>query len=151
MTTTPTTREYLDSQPMRQPLCQTIASLVDARKRCDTVHNRERFDRHTATLEQIAQDLLPSGSGIYNGTQIDLDRSTGEKLVFTTAYHSRDDAGYSCKWINGITVTVKPSLMFGIDVAVRGSFGAQWDIKEMMLDLFSVCLSECYGGKDGAK
>ena len=85
-----------------------------------------RYKDGRETIEQDAreklaqlQDLLPSGSGFDAGTQIDLDKSTPEKIVLNTAFHHMNDGGYYDGWTEH-TVTVRPSFLWDFDIRVGG-------------------------------
>lgn len=121
-----------------------IASSVDARARClltmDT--HGEWFHKHTETIEQLVRDFLPSGSGWDNGTKIDWDNSTGEKLVFFGSFHHMNDGGYYVGWTNH-AITVRPSLIHGITLSISGR--NRNDIKENLHMEFDTALRQtCY-------
>lgn len=134
---------------MLQPLYQAIASAVDARLRC--IHNyetaqtqadREHWDamvrQWTASLdlsnkESLPKRHLPSGAGFDDGTQIDLEVSTPDKIVMRTMFHHMNDGGYYDGWtIHKVTVT--PSLIHRITLDVDGKDRAQ--IKDLIHDVF---------------
>jgi hypothetical protein len=87
-------------------------------------------DQAAGRVWYVAKNYLPAGSGYDAGTEVDLDRSTHDKLVFTTSYHLMEDGSYA-GWID-ITVTVTPSLAWDILVKVRGSFGRHRDLKDLV-------------------
>jgi hypothetical protein len=118
------------------PLYKAIASTIDARKRCATTNNSEWFNRHSDSLAQLAK-LLPSGSGFDSGTEIDLDRSSAERLVFHTSFHHMDEYGSYDGWTTH-TVTVKPSLLFNFTLRVSGH--NRNDIREYIAETFDACL-----------
>lgn len=126
---------------MSEPLYRLLASAVQARLNCqahmDT--HAEWFARHTERIEQIARDLLPSGSGIDDGTTVDLERSTGERLVLTTAFHHMNDSGMYAGWTDH-TVIVRASLVCGITVDVKGR--NRNNIKEYLGDTFHEALTQ---------
>jgi hypothetical protein len=93
----------------------------------------EWLDKHTDTIKRIVQNG-PSGSGIDNGTQIALDNSTGNKLVFTTAFHHMDEGGMYDGWTYHV-ITIRPSLQFGFDMKITGS--NRNDIKEYLSEVYS--------------
>ena len=99
-----------------RPLYRELASAIQARKNCaekkpvsvpipdangiatgfapsDEMVNPEWFEKWSDTIERLA-DLLPHGSGIDSGCQIDLDKSHAEKLVIHTSFHHMDESGY---------------------------------------------------------
>ena len=49
-------------------------------------------------LKWRLEDLLPSGSGIDNGTKIDLEKSRANKIVLTFSFHHMDEHGGYCGW-----------------------------------------------------
>jgi hypothetical protein len=51
-------------------------------------------------LDALVKQWMPRGSGIDCGTQLDIVKSTGTKLVFTFDYHHMDQHGYYCGWSN---------------------------------------------------
>lgn len=81
-------------------------------------HHRVNRDDALAKLDEL-QSLLPSGSGFDAGTQIDLERSTPEKIVFNTSFHHMDEAGFYSGWTEH-DVTVLPSFVHGLDIRVSG-------------------------------
>jgi hypothetical protein len=149
---------------MARYLYSELASLITARTNCAqpktiavqvpipdplgkaevTVHrttnepkNPEWLDRHTDIIEALVKQHLPSGSGYDSGTKIDLDASTGNKLVFTTAFHHMNEGGYYDGWTEH-TVTVTPSLAQKFYLRISGR--NRNDIKEMMYQDFDAAL-----------
>lgn len=115
-----------------------LAGLVDARLNCLKTGN-EWAEKHEETILKLVSDNMPHGSGFDSGTQIDLGKSTGSKLVFHTSYHHMNDNGMYDGWTDH-TVTVKPSLMFGFDLNISGR--DRNGFKEYAYEVFSNCLSE---------
>jgi hypothetical protein len=117
-------------------LYRKIASCLNAMENCGT-NELGRFwiwhDRHETEAVQLVYNHMPSGSGIDCGTHIDLDRSTGEKLVFTCGFHHINQDGMYDGWTEH-TVTVRPSLQFGIDIEISGR--NRNDIKEYLHEVF---------------
>ena len=62
-------------------IIQKIAMTAGALKNCQESNNTEWIERHTETLDSIAKNNLPSGSGIDCGTLIDKDKSGSDKVV----------------------------------------------------------------------
>lgn len=110
-----------------------IAGIVQARLNCLARENHEWLARHSETLRQIERDLLPSGSGMDNGTTIDLDRSTADRLVFNTAFHHMHESGMYDGWTSH-TVTVRPSFIGDRDIAISGR--DRNGIKEYLAETF---------------
>lgn len=121
---------------MSKKLAFRLAELVQARANClaRDPANDEWAERHEGRALKLVRDMMPSGSGFDNGTTLDLDKSTGEKLVFSTAFHHMDSHGGYIGWTDHI-VTVTPSLLFGYTLKVSGR--NRRDIKDYIADSFS--------------
>lgn len=120
---------------------QALARTIGARLRCLEWAEQGRdmtqaIQAHDEAIKTMMEDF-PSGSGFDNGTEIDLDDSTGEKLVFTTAYHHMNDGGMYDGWTEHI-VTVVPSLEMEYRLRIRGS--DRNDIKDYIAEQFHACL-----------
>ncbi len=124
---------------MKRPLYQVLASLVQARINCIESNNTEWRDNHEERIEALVKEHMPRGSGFDAGTTLDLDKSTGEKLVFKTSYHHMNDYGVYDGWTEHV-VTVKPSLMYGVNLMISGR--NRRDIKDYMYDVFYDALKE---------
>lgn len=122
---------------MRKTVIQHIASLIVARKNCERTGS-EWFAKHEERLYSLARDFLPSGSGIDIGTTIDLDKSTGDKIVFHISFHHMNDAGMYDGWTKH-TIAVTPAFS-GFDIVVGGR--NRNDIKDYLVDTFHQALSE---------
>ena len=83
---------------MNPTLVSRLACLVGAVHNCDKSGNLFWRDRHTRLVLALVDRYLPSGSGFDAGTKLDLDRSTADRLVFTTAFHHMNEAGYYTGW-----------------------------------------------------
>ena len=123
--------------PLYKLLAQTAVAYHNCLKRgeshADWTHN------HRTLLEKLVREHMPSGSGVDDGTKIDLEKSAGEKLVFITRFHHMNEAGYYTKWTNHV-VTVTPSLAFEITLSI-GGFNHN-GIKDHLGDLFYSALKE---------
>lgn len=91
------------------------ASLIHALMNCKESNNQEWENRHYNSLVKLANDFLPSGSGIDSGCQINLDESTPDKIILNSAYHAMDEDGFYCGWIH-FSVVVTSSLEFDINI-----------------------------------
>lgn len=100
-------------------LYERMAVLFNAIGNCRKSGNAEWERKHRDRLDALVKDHMPSGSGIDSGTQFDEAASSDNKLVFRTAFHHMNDAGMYDGWTQH-TVTVRPSLAFGIEISVRG-------------------------------
>jgi len=117
---------------------QQIASSFQARINCEKSNNREWFDRHTETIENIVKEHFPSGSGFDCGTRFEFDKSTPEKLVFFTEFHHMDESGFYDGWTQH-EVIVKPVLAFGFTIRVTGK--DRNDIKDYIAECFDGALN----------
>jgi len=106
---------------MKQTVAVRLAHLVQARLNCLSREpvNQEWADRHEERAEALVEEFMPSGSGFDSGTVLDFDKSTGEKLVFTTAFHHMAESGMYDGWTNH-EVTVRPSFVHGFEIKVSG-------------------------------
>ncbi len=120
-------------------LYRKLASLVDARIRCLANQGTEWVKRHTQAIGVLVAEHCPSGAGFDNGTKLDLDRSTGEKLVFDTSFHHMNDGGYYDGWSEH-TVAVVASLLSGFDLRISGR--DRNDIKEYIAETFQYALDQ---------
>lgn len=103
---------------------QTTADLKEAAKACANAWVRHQ---------------LPSGSGFDSGTELDWNRSTEDKLVFTTAFHHMNDSGMYDGWTRH-NVTVTPSFHHGCNITVSGQ--NRNDIKDYIAEIFHFALTE---------
>ena len=119
------------------PIYQKLAQLIAAAHRCRESSNPEWFARHVDTAREIVSEHFPSGSGFDSGTELDVSRSTGDKLVFTTAFHHTDEHGSYDGWTNH-DVIVRASLQHGFTVRVTGR--DRNDIKDYIAEMFAESL-----------
>lgn len=120
-------------------LYQKIASLIAARNNCRKSNNNEWLVTHEDTIEFLVKNYMPSGSGIDCGTQINLEKSTPEKLVFTFSYHHMNEGGMYDGWTEH-TLTVRPSLAHDIDIRISGRDRNQ--IKEYLYETYQHALTQ---------
>ena len=131
---------------MNNNVCTQLARTVGARLRClemdrDGSH-REAIARHESILTGILLEF-PSGSGFDAGTQLDKDGSTGERLVFTTAFHHMNENGLYDGWTNH-KVIVTPSLEMGCRIKITGR--DRNEIKDYIGERFQSVLSKEWKG-----
>lgn len=123
---------------MKQPIYRALASLIQGRANCAETGNKEWHARHTDRAFDIVKAHGPSGSGIDNGTSLDVDASTAEKLVFHTNYHHMSESGCYDGWTEH-KVIVTPSLQSpGYRIRITGPDRNQ--IKDYMYDVFDAFL-----------
>lgn len=125
---------------MKRKIYQALATFIDARANCERSGNIEWHARHEERAEAIVADG-PSGSGIDNGTRIDWERSTGDKIVLTFGFHHMDEHGYYDGW-NDYQAVVTPSLIHGIQVTIKGR--NRNDIKSYLFDVYHTWLTSEY-------
>jgi hypothetical protein len=75
-----------------------IARIVQALRNAQAANNVEWVDRWADDLDKLEADCLPSGSGIDQGTKVDLERSTDRKIVMLAPFHHMDEDGYYDGW-----------------------------------------------------
>lgn len=124
-------------ETMNTTVVKELAHRIIARANCVKAGNDEWFEKHTQVIRAL-QDELPSGSGFDSGTKVDLDRSSADKLVLTTAFHHMNENGMYDGWTEH-DVIVTPSLAFGFDLRITGR--DRNDIKECMHEMFQAALS----------
>ena len=118
-------------------LYEQIARIIDARIRCIETNN-DWWMKHDETLREL-NDLLPSGSGIDNGTKLCIEESKPNRLVFSFGYHHMNDGGMYDGWTEH-TLVVTPSLMSRFDLRITGSNRNQ--IKDYLYEVFQSALDE---------
>lgn len=96
-------------------LLNELAHLVSAIGHCDD----EWRVKHTARLNALVREYMPSGAGFDDGTQLVLAKSSADKLVFVTSFHHMDEHGYYDGW-TAHTVTVTPSFIGRMNIEVSG-------------------------------
>ena len=119
-----------------EPLYRLLASAIHARLSCIETGNTEWTDKHEATVEMLT-GLLPHGSGIDGQRFVDLERSTGERIVIHVEFHHMTEGMYNGWTDHDIIVT--PSLVATIDVKVTGR--NKNDIKEYLAEMFDNVLT----------
>lgn len=122
-------------------LLNTLANALVARENCHAKGNTEWFDKWTAAIHSIEDDL-PSGSGIDRGTKVDLDLSDGRKMiVLDLSYHHMNEGGMYDGWTEH-RCTITPDLLHGFTIKFSGP--NRNDIKEYLHDVYQTALSADY-------
>jgi hypothetical protein len=116
-----------------------LATLLAARANCIRTDNNNWREVHQERLLKLVKNHMPSGGGFDNGTEINIDRSSGEKLVFQTAFHHMNEHGYYTGWTDH-TVIARPSLLYGVTLSISGK--NENGIKEYMHEAFDSVLKE---------
>ncbi len=114
---------------------------------CRRSGNSEWLASHTATIDSLVKDFMPSGSGIDCGTKFDWDASSCERqaageypsrLVFLFSFHHMNENGMYDGWTEHKAI-VRPSLQFGFSLTITGR--NRNGIKEYLHEVFSADLS----------
>jgi hypothetical protein len=124
---------------MKRTVCRELASTVLARLNCIQANNKEWQPKHEERIQRLVDNFLPSGSGLDNGVHIDLDKSTGNKLVFHTSFHHMNQDGYYDGWTDH-TLFVVPCLWTDFDIKISGP--NRNEIKEDLYQRFEIALHE---------
>jgi hypothetical protein len=95
--------------------------------------------RHEEKIADMARNHLPSRSGIDSGCTIDMRKSTGNRIVINSSYHTMSGMGYYGRWID-FTVTAKPDLICDFTLTISGKFGRDQDLKDYLYDTFDMAL-----------
>lgn len=111
---------------------EQLAGLAEAYHNCIKSGNVEWQEQHLDAMNQIADNCLPSGSGIDSGCTIDHDRSNANRLVICSSYYVMNEDGCYTHWIV-FTVTVRPSLAHCFELSIKGKFGKEQDLKDYLL------------------
>jgi hypothetical protein len=114
-------------------LYKRIAQTQTALNNCFKTHNEEWEYKHNLKITEY-NDLLPSGSGVDNGSSINTDNTNMDKIVILSGWHIMNDGGYYDGWID-FRVVVTPSFD-NFDLNIIGNFGKHQDIKDYLYDLF---------------
>ena len=134
----PTVENPVGNSYREAPFYRAFSQTFQAYQECLKRGNAEWELKHKDTLKGMI-DSLPSGSGIDSSTQFDWDKSTPDKLVFYADYHHMNEGGYYDGWTCH-TVTVRPSLAFGIALSISGK--NRNDIKGYLHDVYHTVLTE---------
>jgi hypothetical protein len=128
---------------MQRTLAAAIASRLEAMSNCEKTGNAEWLLKHEEAAEKLVRDHMPSGSGVDNGTALDFDASTPDKLIFRTSFHHMDDGGFYAGWTDH-AITVRASLVHGITIAIGGR--DRNSIKEYLHDIYHQALTALVDG-----
>jgi hypothetical protein len=123
---------------LAKPVASLVASCLEAIDNCKRSGNAEWEAKHRDRVQELVSEFMPSGSGWDEGTKLDWDKSTPDRLVFFGSFHHMDEGSYD-GWTEH-TITVKPSLAHGFTIVVSGR--NRNDIKDYLAEMFHGCLSE---------
>jgi len=115
-------------------IAAAISRGLQAMANCEHSGNTEWLPKHRERVLAIVKATAPSGSGIDCGTELDLENSTSERLVFTLSFHHMNEHGSYDGWSNH-EIVVKSSLAFGLDVKVKGQ--NRNDVKDYLHEVYA--------------
>lgn len=115
---------------------EQLAQTIQAYKVCKSRNNEEWADKHESTIVSIMNDL-PSGSGIDQGTKIDIEHSTLDKVILLVPFHHMDENGYYDGWTEH-KIIITPSFIGGFDLRITGI--NKNNIKDYLSDIYSFAL-----------
>lgn len=129
----------------QRTLIQVISSNVTSLQNCIVSDqlSSEWAATYRERIEHIERNVLPRGSGIDNGTKIDLDRCNPKGrqcIVFNVAFHRMDENGYYCGWQDYRVVVVPCFDGINVNVIGRDYNG----LKDYLAELFHHTLQETY-------
>ena len=127
---------------MKTTIYREIVSRCIARRNCED-KQKEWYDNHAVAIQWLQDSHLPRGSGIDSGCQIDTSRTDENRLIIESSFHVMDENGFYDGWID-FTVTVKPSLLSGIVLTIKGNFNSRKStsgLKDYLHEEFDVALS----------
>lgn len=119
-------------------LIESIASSVAAYHNCVKSNNTDWQNKHVETIASL-EKMLPSGSGIDNGTKIDIDRSSADKVVLIVGFHHMNENGYYDGWTEH-DIIVTPAFIGGVNLRITGRDRNQ--IKDHLYDTYAYALCQ---------
>lgn len=117
---------------------QKLARAIGALNRCIAEENGVWTDKWEENISDILK-TAPSGSGIDAGTGIDIDKSTGEKIVLYAEFHHMNENGMYDGWTDHMVI-VTPSLERDFNLRITGKNRNQ--IKDYLAEVYSLWLNE---------
>jgi len=117
---------------------QKIASALSALRNCEKSGNTEWYQRWSETLDEIERNILPSGSGVDQGTTIDRDNPLPRQIRLVVPFHHMNGHGYYTVW-ETYEIIVTPD-WDGVEIRVKGL--DRNGVKDYLADVFSVVLEE---------
>jgi hypothetical protein len=120
-------------------LYKEMAQTLSALQHCILSANREWEMKHEQRMADLLNEL-PHGSGLNGEWHYDLDKCTTNRIVLSQIYETMTDSGYYDTVVD-FTLTIKPSLLFDIQLSIIGNFGKYADIKEYLYDILNESLT----------
>lgn len=133
---------------MSNTIARELALTIDALRTCKAsrenavteetrAHWTTAIANHQARIAALMSGA-PSGSGIDNGTRLDVDRSDAECLTFEVSFHHMTNGMYD-GWTEH-TIKARASLAFGLHLQISGK--NRNEVKDHLLDVYHTWLSE---------
>lgn len=116
-------------------LAAWIAETSEWSERAENNPNAQWGPIARSRLDKLVR-LLPSGSGIDNGTE--LVSASASRIVLECSFHHMNDGGYYDGWTEH-RITVRPTFD-SLDISISGR--NRNDIKEYLHEVYSLALSE---------
>lgn len=113
-------------------LATGLALMIDAYHRCKATGN-PYADTWEGYILDVVNNHMPSGSGWDNGTSINLDASSSERLRFYGGFHHMDEYWFYDGWTEH-TIDVTASLAFGLNLRITGR--NRNGIKDYLAEMF---------------
>ncbi len=92
--------------------------------------NREDW----TAAKKVVKEHMPSGSGVDNGTSLDLARSRPDRLIFATSFHHMTEHGMYDGWTEHEVIVIP--LYCAMEFSIRVTGRNRNDIKEYLHELF---------------
>jgi hypothetical protein len=124
---------------MKRTVIESLAFTIGAIKNCQKAGNTEWEQSHTEKLESLVSEYLPHGSGLDGIVEVDIDKSSENKVVINIEYHHMDEYGGYDGWTNHSLICT-PSFIHGVDIRVTGK--DRNDIKCYLEQIFHEHLSK---------
>lgn len=118
-------------------LFRVLARKIEYYNRVKSPDKQEFIDANMRSIETI-EKLLPHGSGIDTGCNIDLQASSENRIVIHFGFHHMNDAGYYDGWTQHKLI-ITPSLSNEFDLRITGK--NRNGIKEYLYDVFNFALT----------
>lgn len=125
-------------------LAATMFDLQVAIDNCERTSNVEWSAKHRIALRNLCK-LLPSGSGIDNGTTLVSISTKPERIKLSCSFHHMNDQGSYDGWTEH-TVNVRPSF-HGLDVSISGP--NRNEIKDYLHEVYAHAMGERVHYLDG--
>ena len=111
---------------METTVISRLAGLIYAWKSSVAENKMEWAENHKKAIIELVDNDLPFGSGIDNGTRIDLSRSTANKIYLSCDFHRMDENGFYDGWIE-FSLVITPDFISGLSIRITGGTESEKD------------------------